>query len=122
MQIQDLAGAAMNRLLGRLLRRALCAALLAAFGVIAFYYASAAGTLALSVQFGVLNAYLIMAGIYAVAAIGVLIGLWATRAKSLPAPKPDSLLAQPRNMQIAMLIEAVMLGYTMARKTSDRLR
>ena len=29
-------------------------------------------------------------------------------------------LASPRNMQIAMLIEAVMLGYSMARKTPSK--
>lgn len=117
MQLNELASDTFNQLFGRLLRRALGAALLAVFAVIALYYANGAGTLALAQNFGALNAYLIMAGIYAVFALIVFTVLWANRAKPVVAGKPEGLLASPKNMQIAMLVEAVMLGYTMARKT-----
>ncbi|MDO8877674.1 MAG: hypothetical protein Q8M24_23770 [Pseudolabrys sp.] len=72
MQLNDLASVTFNQLFGRLLRRALGAALLAAFAVVALYYANGAGTLALTDNFGALNAYMIMAAIYAVLALIVL--------------------------------------------------
>lgn len=121
MQLDDITSTTFNTLFGRLLRRALGAALLASFAIVALYYASGAGTLALTDKFGMLYAYLIMAAIYAAAALIVFIVLWATRAKRIVAEKPEGALASPRNMQIAMLIEAVMLGYSMARKTGARI-
>jgi hypothetical protein len=121
MQLNDITSTAFNTLFGRLLRRAVGAALLAAFAIIALYYANGAGTFALAEKFGTLNAYLIMAAIYAAAALIVFIVLWTTRAKRLLPQKPEGALASPRNMQIAMLIEAAMLGYSMARKTGPRI-
>ena len=121
MQLNDLTSTTLNTLFGRLLRRALGAALLAVFVIVALYYASGAGTLALADKYGMLYAYLIMTAIYAAFALTVFIVLWATRAKRIIADKAEGALASPRNMQIAMLIEAVMLGYTMARKTGARL-
>ena len=117
MQLNDITSVTFNQLFGRLLRRALSVALLAAFAVVALYYANGAGTLALAQSYGVLNAYLIMAAIYAVFALIVFTVLFATRAKKVVAEKPQGALANPRNMQIAMLIEAVMLGYSLSRKT-----
>lgn len=120
MRLNDITDLTFNILFGRLLRRALGAALLGSFAIVALYYASNAGTLALTDKFGVLYAYLIMAAIYAAFALTVLTVLWATRAKPVIAEKPEGALTSPRNMQIAMLIEAVMLGYSMARKTGSR--
>ena len=91
--------------------------MLAAFAVVALYYASGAGTLALTQSYGALYAYLIMAAIYAVGALIVLTTLYATRHKSADVAKAEDALASPPTMQIAALIEAVTLGYTMARKT-----
>ena len=117
MQLNDIVHVTFNQLFGRLLRRAFGAALLAAFAVIALYYASGAGTLALTQSYGALYAYLIMAAIYAVVALIVLTVLYATRRQSTATAKAEGALASSPNMQIAALIEAVMLGYTMARKT-----
>jgi hypothetical protein len=117
MQLNDITSTAFNTLFGRLLRRALGAALLTAFAIVALYYASGAGTLVLNDKFGMLYAYLIMTAIYAAAALSFFIVLWASRTKPIVTEMPDGALASPRNMQIAMLIEAVMLGYSMARKT-----
>jgi hypothetical protein len=117
MQLNDIVDVTFNRLFGRLLRRALGAALLAAFAVVALYYASGAGTLALAQTYGVLNAYLIMAAVYAVFALIVLTVLYATRVKPAAVAKLEGEAPSSPNMQIAALIEAVMLGYTMARKT-----
>lgn len=117
MQLNDIVQVTFNQLFGRLLRRALGAALLVAFAVVALYYASGAGTLALTQSYGALYAYLIMAAIYGGIALVVLFSLYATRHKSAAVNKAEDALATPPNMQIAALIEAVMLGYTMARKT-----
>jgi hypothetical protein len=121
MQLNHLTSLTFESIFGRLLRRALGAVLLAAFAIVALYYASGAGTLALTDKFGILYAYMIMAAIYAVAALIVLTVLLSTRTKKVIADRPEGALASPRNMQIAMLIEAVMLGYSMARKTGSGL-
>ncbi len=73
MQLNDLTSTTLNTLFGRLLRRALGAALLAVFVIVALYYASGAGTLALTDKYGMLYAYLIMAAIYAAFALTVFI-------------------------------------------------
>ena len=117
MQLNDIVSVTFDQVFGRLLRRAFGAALLAAFAVVALYYANGAGTLALTQSYGALYAYLIMAAIYAVIALIVLTALYATRGKPVAAAKAEGAIASPPNMQIAALIEAVMLGYTMARKT-----
>lgn len=122
MRLTDIAEATVSHLIGRLLRRAILFVVLGVFAIIAFYYGSAAGTIALTEQYGSLNAYMIMTAGYAVAAAIVLIIIYATRAKPVFKPLPSqekaaNLLSSPRNMQIAMLIEAVMLGYSMGRKS-----
>lgn len=121
MQLNDLASATFHQMFGRLLRRALGAALLAAFAIAAICYANGAGTLALTESYGALNAYMIMAAIYAVFALIVLTVLWAYRARPVITDRPEGALASPRNMQIAMLIEAAALGYSMARKSGTRI-
>lgn len=122
MRLSDIAETTIHQVVGRLVRRALGFVVLALLAVIAIYYASAAGTVALSIQFGLLNAYLIMAAGYAVAVLIVVGVLYATRARPVAPPaRAAGALASPRNMQIAMLIEAVMLGYSMARKSGDKI-
>lgn len=121
MQLNDLASATFHQMFGGLLRRALGAALLAAFAIAAICYANSAGTLALTESYGALNAYMIMTAIYAVFALIVFAVLWARRARPVIADRPEGALASPRNMQIAMLIEAAALGYSMARKGGTRI-
>ena len=117
MQLNDIVQVTFNQLFGRLLRRALGAALLAAFAVVALYYASGAGTLALTQSYGALYAYLIMAAIYAAVALIVLTVLYATRHKPSAAAKAEGAVDSSVTLQIAALMEAATLGYTMARKT-----
>lgn len=122
MRLNDVPEFAINLLFGRLLRRAIGAGLLALFALIAVYYFTVAGTLALEAEVSVLNARLIVAAIYSAAALVALIVLWATRTKPLITDETAAALASPRNTQIVMLIEAVMLGYSLARKPGDRVR
>ena len=122
MRLNDVPEFAINLLFGRLLRRAIGAALLALFALIAVYYFTVAGTLALEAEVSVLNARLIVAAIYTAAALVALIVLWATRTKPLITDETAAALASPRNAQMMMLIEAAMLGYSLARKPGDRVR
>ncbi len=121
MRLTDLAEAMIGPIVGRLVRRAVLFALLGVLAIVTLYYASAAGTVALALEYGPVTAYLIMAGVYAIAAIAVLIAILATRSRPLPTQdKAAAALSSPRNMQIAALIEAVMLGYTLARKSGGK--
>jgi hypothetical protein len=118
MRLTDLAEFNVSQMVWRLARRAIGFALVGLLAIVVVYHVSAAGTLALSLEFGPLYAYLIMAAIYAAVAAAVLIVLYATRTRPLPAQeKMANALSSPRNMQIAMLVEAVMLGYSLARKS-----
>ncbi|MGH6663775.1 MAG: hypothetical protein ACREB2_02570 [Pseudolabrys sp.] len=106
---------AFDLLLGRFLRRAVLGLLIAAFGLVAIYYFTVAGSLALETQYGKLDAHLIVGAIYAVLAVGCAVW-WAvlSHRTSISAP----VLSNQRDMQIAMLVEAVVLGYALARKGS----
>lgn len=125
MRLTDIAEGAASALIARLMKRAILIALVGVFGIVALYYASAAGTVALALAYGPIYAYLIMAGIYAIAALIALTVFYATRNRATAARQPlageaAGLLSQPRNMQIAMLIEALMLGYSLARKSGNK--
>jgi hypothetical protein len=99
----------------RIVGRALLALLIAAFTVVAICYFTAAGTMALDAQYGTLYARVIMGAIYAAVAIASAIWWVAlSRRTNIGAPP----LSNQREMQIAMLVEAVMLGYSLARKGS----
>lgn len=99
----------------RIVGRALLALLIAAFTVIAICYFTAAGTMALDAQYGALYARVIIGAVGAALAIAGAIW-WAalSRRTSMSAPP----LSTQRETQIAMLVEAVMLGYSLARKSS----
>lgn len=122
MRLNDIPEFAIHLLFGRLLHRAIGGALLALFALIAVYHFTIAGTLALDAEVGPLYARLIVAAIYTAAALVALIVLWATRTKPPITDETAAALASPRNTQIVMLIEAVMLGYSLARKSGDRVR
>ena len=124
MRLTELAEATISPLVARLVRRAALFGALGLLGIVTLYYVSAAGTVALALEYGPVTAYLIMGGIYALLAIAVAITLLATRTKTVPAQDPVanalSSTSSSRNMQIAALIEAVMLGYTLARKSGGK--
>ena len=120
MRLDNIAAPIISQLMAPMLRRALVAALLGLAALIALYHFTVAGTLALELQYGPLYAHLIIAGIYVVFGLIALTVLWNMRAKVKTARSTPA-LSEPRNMQLLMLVEAVMLGYSLARK-SDRTR
>jgi hypothetical protein len=111
-----------NYLFGHFLRRAMLAALIGLFALIAIYHFTFAGMLALENQYGLLYARLIVAAVYSVAVLILTIVFWAMRTKPLIENRTAAAITAPRNTQIAMLIEAVVLGYTLGRKSAKRIR
>jgi hypothetical protein len=114
MSLASIAEAAAVRLLGKL-------ALYVVFGLFgticalfALYNFTIAGMTALETEFGGVTARLIIAGIYmmlTLASAGML-WFWASKAgKFEPTPEPA-----PRHVQLAALIEALILGYETAKK------
>ena len=121
MRLTELAEATISPLVARLARRVALFAALGILAIVTLYYVSAAGTVALALEYGPVMAYLIMAGIYALATIAVVIALLATRSRPVPAQdKVANALSSPGSMLFAMLVEAVMLGYTLARKSGGK--
>jgi len=114
MRVDQIVAMAANHFVARLLRRVIAAVALLIFAVIAVYQFTIAGMIALDGQVGVLNTRLIVGGIYAALAVAALIALWALRGK--PASSATPALNNPRELQLVMLVEAVMLGYSLARK------
>jgi len=122
MRLTDIAEGAASALIARYVKRAILVALVGIFAVVALYCLSAAGLMALALVYGPLYAYLIMAGVYAAAALIALAVFYATRNRALVRQNAVGAAGSmsPRNMQIAMLVEAVMLGYTLARKSGNK--
>jgi hypothetical protein len=114
MRIDQVAGSIVDQLLGRLIRRVLIAVAFALVALVALYHLTTAGTLALEVQYGAVNAQFIVGGIYAFVALICAIW-WLVLGRSSGTSAP-ALPHEQRDMQIAMLVEAVMLGYALARK------
>jgi type VI protein secretion system component VasK len=114
MNFSKLAAAATNRLLGRMLRRALVVVVMGLCAMIAVYHFTIAGNIALTGHFGDLNARLIIGAVYAAIALISLVILWTMRSK--PADSATPVLSKPAETQLVLLVEAAMLGYAMARK------
>jgi ascorbate-specific PTS system EIIC-type component UlaA len=114
MNFNNLIAAATNRLLGRMLRRALVVVVMGLCAMIALYHFTIAGNIALTGHFGDLNARLIIGAVYAAIALISLVILWTMRSK--PADSATPVLSKPAETQLVLLVEAAMLGYAMARK------
>ena len=114
MRVDQVASIALSQIFKRVMIRALLAAVLGLFALIAIYHFTVAGNLALQAQFGALYARLIIAGIYTALAGLAFLTLWLTRAK--PPKVSEATLDAPREAQIVALVEAAMVGYSLARK------
>ena len=109
-----MAGLVVDHLLGRLLRRAFLFLAFVVFALVAIYELTAAGLLALEASYGLLEARVIVGAVYGVFAVASAIIFWVGRHR----PRSTApVLAAQREMQLVMLVEAAMLGYSLARKT-----
>lgn len=117
MALTDIAGAAINRIVGRLVRRAVAWAFVVIFALAAIYQATVAASVALEMEFGVVHAHLLIAAFYAVAAIVTLIVLWLTaRRCPLAYEYRTSIESIPPELRMAAVVEAMLLGYAMSRR------
>jgi hypothetical protein len=105
-------------------RNAILYSLCAFCGVAAIVFAASASVLALEPHVGVIYARLILAGVFAMVVVAIVLGLWLARQ-----PAPTTAAAQmplhaqtqaaqrsAQFAQLAMIVEAVLLGYSMARR------
>jgi hypothetical protein len=116
MRLEHVVSLAITQLLGRLIRRLIAVAALALAVLVAIYHLTVAGTLELEKLFGLVNARLIITAVYVLAALVIFGVLFATRAKPVTPPKRKSGIGEaPPDARIAMLIESLMLGYSLAR-------
>jgi uncharacterized iron-regulated membrane protein len=115
MSLANIAEAAAGRLFGKLMLYVAFALLAGIFALVTLYHFTVAGMIALEMEFGVLYARLMVAGVYLLLTLvsGGMLWMLARKAgKPSPAPEPT-----PRHVQFAALIEALILGYEMARKS-----
>jgi hypothetical protein len=115
MRVDQIVAAAASHFIARLLRLAVAAVALLIFAVVAVYHFTIAGMIALDGQVGALDTRLIVGGVYAALALVALAFLLARgrrNGKSALAPA----LGSSREVQLIMIVEAVMLGYSLARK------
>jgi hypothetical protein len=102
---------AVERAIVRALSRAALVFGAVAASVIALYHATVAGLFALESSYGFLHARLIVALAYAVAALICIVVSMSLRRRTSP-----NAVEKSREYQVAILLEAAMLGYSMARK------
>ena len=118
MRLDQIVQVALGQIVGRLVWQAAIATVLAVCAIVAVYHFSVSAVLALERLYTPVAAQLIMGGIYAAISLIALIALWVQKNRSHRAVAVDKPLGSPRQLQLVMLAEAVMLGYQLARKTS----
>ena len=114
MRLKPITWLAFRHLLARTLLRILLALATLVCAIVAVSQFTAAGSMALEMEFGPLQARLIIGAAYGVLGVAGVAALWAMRGRSTVVPYP---LADKREAHLVMLIEAVLLGYSLARKT-----
>ena len=115
MRVDHLVEAAIGHMIGRLVWRAALALIFALCVVVALYHFTIAGTIALEAHFGALHARLMIGAIYTAVALVALAVFWLQSRRPRLAGAAAA-LSSPQQTQLIMLVEAVMLGYQLARK------
>lgn len=107
----------------KLRRNAILYSVCAICGVTAVVFASSASVLALEPHVGDVYACLILAGFFALVVIAILLGLWLAAKPKMAAATQAPLHANAQSAQrsaqfaqLAMIVEAVLLGYSMAKR------
>lgn len=109
----DFVGSALDAPISRLRNWAIGVAICAAGAIGAVYYALAAAALALEPLVGAVYARLIVAAAFAVIALLAIAipRLMASRSESMAERAHAQAKAMPKNERLAMIIEAVLLGF-----------
>ncbi len=117
MILADIAGVAVNRIVARLMRRAVAWLFVAVAALAGLYQATVAVTVALQIEFGAIYAHLMIAAFYATAAIVTVAVLFLTGRNSFLAYESRASIGRiPPELQIATIVEAMLLGYAMSRR------
>jgi len=114
MRLNPITGLAFQQLLSRMLLRTVLGIAVLVCAVVAISQFTAAGSLVLELEYGPLPARLIIGSAYGVLGVAGVAVLRAMRGRSAVVPSP---LAKKREAHLVMLIEAVLLGYSLAQKT-----
>jgi hypothetical protein len=117
MQFEEIITSLIGRLTRRLVRRGIAMAVFALFVLVALYHLTIAGTVALETLYGPLYARLIVVGAYVMLAVVAFAYLFATRAKPVAKARPNVSRAT-KDVQLAMLLESILVGYTTGRSKS----
>ena len=117
------ATAKLHEATAKLRRDAILYSLCALSAVAAIVFAASASVLALEPHVGVVYARLILAGTFALVVVAIMLGLrLASRPASAGAPQmplhaqTQAAQRSAQFAQLAMIVEAVLLGYSMARR------
>jgi hypothetical protein len=109
--LTEFLGSALDAPISRLRRQAIAVAVCTAGGIGAVYYASAAALLALEPQVGGIYARLIVAAGFALIALCAIVIPRLFRSESMTERAHAQAKAMPKNERMAMIIEAVLLGF-----------
>jgi len=119
MRLEHTAGILLNRLIRRFLWRVAIMLLIAASAIVAIYQFTIAGSLALEAHYDVIHVRLAVGAIYAGFVLLGLAVLWTLRQRQADS-SPNAGLVNQREVRLVMLLEALMLGYTLARKPDPK--
>ena len=127
MRLTDIASHALNGVATRVRRDAIGYAICAICGIAVVVLIAGASVLALEPQVGMVCARLIVAGVFVLLMVATLVWLQRAQSRHRPAATPPLGLRadaaaqrQVQFAQIAMIVEAVMLGYSLSRRTNRR--
>lgn len=117
MALTDIAAHAVERVVGRMVRRTVAWVCVAIFLFVALYQATTAVSVALELAFGPVQGHLIVAGFYVAAAFITLVSLWATGRRATAALHQSGGTAGIQSeLQLATVVEAMLLGYSLSRR------
>jgi hypothetical protein len=120
MRLGEIVEAALGEMFGRLLWRAAGVVIAALAAVASLYQLTVAGTMALELRYGALDARLIVGGAYLLVTVVAATVVWARRRPYTRTREHlDEMIASPRTGQIAMLLEAAMVGFSAAKKAKS---
>ena len=130
MRLPDIVTVALNGAAAKLKRDAIAIAIMAVGAVGALIMLTGASVLWLEPQVGVVYARLIVAAFFALMVVAAIVWMQMARARARAISTPplrataaagaDPVQRQAQFAQIAMIIEAVLLGYSLSRRSDRR--
>jgi hypothetical protein len=123
MRLNDVVGMMFNGAAAKLRRDALVYGTCVVCGAAALILASSASLIALEPIVGAVYARLIVGGVFVLIALVVVISVRLSQPGQrhpVAAAQPQAAPRNPQFAQVAMIVEAVMLGYSLSRKSDRR--